>query len=446
MAPPRALALPSVPSGFQVSTVVSNLSQPTTMAFLGPGDAFVLEKMTGRVKRVQFDDGGSTSEIVLDLDVSSSSERGLLGIALAPDFSISGHVFLYYTNLDPLENRVERYTWEGTDLVAPVLILSLPATPGPNHDGGIILFGPDGKLYAVIGDLNRNETTENFENAPLSETGVILRANPDGTAPADNPFTGMSGWERIYGYGVRNSFGMTFDPLTGVLWDTENGPSTYDEVNRVVPGYNSGWEDIMGPDLRDPQNFSDLVMIDGAVYVDPVFSWEHTVAPTSIVFLHSCRWPASLRDTCFVGDNNNGRIYRFEPNTDRTGFLLTGDLADGVADTDDADDPDDMTDSITQIEWGSGFGVVTDLEMGPDGYLYVVSISAGKIRRVRPQFPMGDIDHDGTIDATDRTLFIDLLLGLSDDPAQIEQGDFDGNGAVDGGDIQCFVTASFLPD
>jgi len=429
---------PAVPVGYQVAEVAGGLDLPTTMAFFGPDDLFVLEKETGIVKRVHFTDSGFTTEELIDLDVSTSSERGLLGVVLAPDFAMTGHLFLYYTNADPLEHRIERYTWDGADLVDPSIVHTLPAEPGPNHDGGIILFGPDEKLYAVIGDLNRNELTQNFEDSGVvSETGAVLRMNADGSPAADNPFADVAGWERIYGYGIRNSFGMTFDPLTGSLWDTENGPGSYDEVNLVPPAYNSGWEDIMGPDSRDPQDVDDLFMQDGAVYVDPKFSWFDTVAPTSILFLNSCRWNAAVRHDALVGDNNFGNIYRFEPNPQRSAFVLTGGLADGVADDDS---------ERTQAVWGSDFGVVTDLEIGPDGYLYVVSLSDGSIYRVRPDFPMGDIDRDGDIDAADRVALVDLLLGLSSDPLEIAQGDFDGNGLVDGDDVQCFVNAAAFTD
>ncbi len=165
-----------------------------------------------------------------------------------------------------LANRVYRYTWNGSALVNPSLILSLPVTPGPNHDGGIITFGPDGKLYVVIGDLNRSGQLQNHATgAAPDDTSVILRLNDDGTIPADNPFHAQGGnLAKYYAYGIRNSFGLAFDPLTNKLWMTENGPNNYDEINLVEPGFNSGWNQIMGPDSRDPQGTSDLFQVPGS--------------------------------------------------------------------------------------------------------------------------------------------------------------------------------------
>ena len=117
---------------------------------------------------------------------------------------------------------------------------------GPNHNGGPIAFGPDGKLYGITGDLNRNEAEQNYQAQAnnSSQVGGIYRLNDDGTVPGDNPFSGHSNadFHRWFAYGIRNSFGLTFDPATGNLWDTENGPGSYDEVNLVAPGFNSGWE------------------------------------------------------------------------------------------------------------------------------------------------------------------------------------------------------------
>ena len=179
----------------RVTELVGDLSQLTAMAFIGPNDLLVLQKSDGRVRRVI--NGVLQAGEVLDVHVDNESERGLLGIALHPNFPGTNFVYLYYTESSagsdtsgsPRANRVYRYTWNGSALINPQLILDLPATPGPNHDGGAMTFGPDGKLYVVIGDLNRNGQLQNFSggDAP-DDTGVIFRLNDDGTAPADNPF------------------------------------------------------------------------------------------------------------------------------------------------------------------------------------------------------------------------------------------------------------------
>jgi glucose/arabinose dehydrogenase len=269
-------------------------------------------------------------------------------------------------------------------------VITLPASPGPNHDGGVIVFGPPGaapadqKLYIVIGDLNRNNQFENYTagSAP-DDSGCILRINADGTTPSGGdagPFYSVPGanasLQRTYAYGVRNSFGMGFDPVTDTLWNTENGPSQYDEVNRVDPAFNSGWEYVMGPNSRSFfPGAPSLVQFGGlGTYHDPQFSWNSTVAPTAIHFLTAGGLGSSYVNDCFVADNNNGNLYHFDLNPGRTDFVLTGNLADLVF---------DPGDDSAQIVLGQGFGAITDLDTGPDGNLYVTSIGASEIYRIR---------------------------------------------------------------
>ncbi|MGH7843596.1 MAG: PQQ-dependent sugar dehydrogenase, partial [Candidatus Binatia bacterium] len=323
-------------SNLEVREVVSGLSSPTTMAFIGPDDILVLQKNDGKVRRVI--GGLLQSGQVLDVAVDASSERGLLGIALHPNFSSTAFVYLYYTESSTgsdssgaaAGNRVYRYTWNGNQLTHPTLILDLPVSSGPNHNGGVVIFGPDGKLYVVIGDLNRNGQLQNFASGPApDDTGVIFRINADGSVPADNPFAAQGGnLARYYAYGIRNSFGMAFDPLTEKLWTTENGPDAYDEINLVEPGFNSGWEQIMGPDSRDLQGTGDLFTVSGSQYSDPEFSWQNPVGPTGIVFLNSTALGLQYQNDLFVGDINNGTLYHFSLNGARNGLDLESPLAD----------------------------------------------------------------------------------------------------------------------
>jgi glucose/arabinose dehydrogenase len=366
-----------------VTDVVSGLSLPTTLAFIGPGDFLVLQKNNGQVRRVI---GGVLQPTpVLDVHVDSLSERGLLGIAVHPNFPSSPFVYLYLTESSTGTdssgfadgNHVYRYIWDGAagTLTSPMLILNLPVFQGPNHDGGIICFGPDQKLYVVIGDLNRNGQLQNNTEpgaALPDDTSVILRVNPDGTTPSDNPFFALGGTvARYYAYGIRNSFGLAFDPLTEVLWMTENGPDLYDEINRVEPGFNSGWRSILGPDERDTSGLGDLVQLPGSHYADPKFSWRATVGPTAIVFLNSLALGAAYQFDAFVGDINNGNLYRLRPNPNRDGFVFNGaSLADLVADS---------SSELDELILGTGFGGITDLKVGTDGRLYVVSIGTGTI-------------------------------------------------------------------
>jgi glucose/arabinose dehydrogenase len=366
-----------------VTQLVAGLNAPTTMAFIGPSDILVLQKGDGKVRRVL--SGILQAGSMLDVNVNDDSERGLLGIALHPNFSTNGFVYLYFTESNsgadggsPAGNRVYRYTWDGNALSSPQLIIDLPVTPGPNHDGGIILFGPDGKLYIVIGDLNRNGQLQNNTAPgadPPDDTSVILRLNDDGSTPGDNPFSGSAGFERYFAYGIRNSFGMAFDPETNKLWITHNGPSNFDEIDLVDAGFNSGWNLIMGPDDSDPQNEADLLQIPNSHYADPKFSWRNTVGPTGIAFLDSAALGAQHENQAFVGDVNNGNLYRFPLNGARDGFVLSGALADLVADN---------SSELNQVIFGTGFGGITDLKVGSDGFLYVVSIGDGAIYVIKP--------------------------------------------------------------
>lgn len=392
-----------------VTTHVSGLSSPTTMAFVGPDDILVLQKNNGQVRRVTGSPGTLQVAPVLDLPVNSSSERGLLGIAVQP--GSPQRVFLYFTEAavdggTALGNRVYRYDWNpaGTgSLTNPVPVLDLPVTTGPNHDGGILVLDSSNRLYAVIGDLNRNGQLQNFPAGPApDDTGVILRVNTDGTAAAGNPFTpycsvttattcsgdpDCPGGEtcvtrvaRYYAYGVRNSFGMALDPLTGALWNTENGPGSYDEVNLVAPGFNSGWESLMGPEFRTPGHPA-FWQLPGTSnnYSDPEFSWLATIAPTGIFFPYGTTWGAGYNDKVLVGDNNTGQIYSLPLNGGRNGFVLTGGLADLVADS---------TAERDQVRIGSGFGVITDIKKGPNDHVYVVSLTAGTITRIAGPVPV----------------------------------------------------------
>ena len=375
-----ALAVPTVNDpNLSVTQLVSGLSAPTTMAFIGASDILVLQKNNGQVRRII--NGVLQGSSVLTVNVDNSSERGLLGIALHPDFPATPSVYLYFTESSggaAVGNRVYRYTWTGSALTSPQLIIDLPVTLGPNHDGGIIIFGPDRKLYIVIGDLNRNGQLQNFPAGPApDDTSVILRLNDDGTTPSDNPFFTQGGnVARYFAYGIRNSFGMAFDPVTDKLWITHNGPESFDEIDLVEPGFNSGWEQIMGP----ASSTSGLFVLPGSHYADPKFSWLNTVGPTGIAFLNSAALGAQYHNEAFVGDINNGNLYLFPVNNARDGFNLTGLLTDKVADN---------AGELNQVIFGTGFNGITDLKVGPDGLLYVVSFFDGAISVVKPASPGG---------------------------------------------------------
>lgn len=478
-----------------VRTVVSGLDMPIAMAFLGANDLLVLEKDTGRIKRVV---NGVVQGTVLDLGVNRNSERGLLGIALHPDFPGVPAVYLFWTcrstslpanpffpdehtcldsnmfaadtgeilQVPLLGNRVDRFRWNGTSLVYEYNLITLrafqndgaPAPPGQgdesqpargNHDGGVLRFGPDGKLYIFMGDNGRRGQLQNLPNGPGGPTraddqfggpepddahltGVILRLNEDGTAPFDNPFyatgTTLGGEvgkniQKIFAYGVRNGFGMAFDPKSGDLWEQENGDDAFSELNRVLPGFNSGWVQIMGPPERigqyktiettvvpnppdpfaptgyfglqqlrwSPVNIANdaatamsrLFMLPGAHYSAPEFSWKYEVAPGAIGFVSgSALGPQYDGDLFMAGARpflEGGHLFHLN---------LTGNRrAIGV------DDPrlnDRVADNLRKWEitesesllFGRNFGVGTDMHQGPNGNLYVVSLSNGAVYEI----------------------------------------------------------------
>ncbi len=377
-----AAAQPSIEkdSNLKVESMVSGLSSPTSMAFLDNHNILVLEK-DGNVRLVS--NGQLQPQPVLQVSVDTKSERGLLGIAVMNN---SKAVFLYYTDSQggaELRNRVYRYEWNGQTLVNPKLILDLPGLPGPNHDGGKLSIGPDNYLYAIIGELRHNGKLQNIKDGPdPDDTGVIFRVNPaDGSPVENNPFANDSNqaMHRYYAYGIRNSFGIGFDPITGNLWETENGEDTYDEINLVKPGFNGGWKIIMGPLARTSSvTENELVNFPGSHYSDPLFSWLKPVAVTAIEFMKSSKLGANYQNNMFVGDYKNGNLYMLKLNKDRTGIEFDNNqqsagLSDLVVDN---------KNELNAVNFGSGFNSITDIKTGPDGLLYVLSFGDGSIYRI----------------------------------------------------------------
>jgi aldose sugar dehydrogenase len=488
-----------VDSNLRVSAAVAGLTTPIGIAFLGANDWFVIEKNTGEVKRVV---DGAVESTVLDLAVNNTSERGLLGIALHPDFESNHFVYLFWSckapvpTIDPftptltecadtpelgadtdpssttdllavplLGNRVDRFVWDDatSTLTFDINLIKLrsfqndgaPVPPNQgdeaqpargNHDGGVIRFGPDGKLYIIFGDVGRRGQLQNLPSGPTLTglgdpvdddqfggpepdnahfTGVILRLNDDGSAPSDNPFfaagAAMGGEvgtnvQKIFAYGVRNSFGMAFDPLSGNLWEQENGEDAYDELNIVAPGFNSGWIQTIGPISRvadykaiettslhhedfpnlqqfrwGPERIADtpaealsrLFALPGSHFSDPEFSWKHVVAPAGIGFLNSRALGPQYFGDLFVGlstfDTLGGAVFRFNLTGNRRKIGVDDPrLEDRVADNLDFHD---ITESESLL-FGTGFGIVTEIQTGPNGNLFLVSLADGVIYEI----------------------------------------------------------------
>ena len=384
------------------------LNQPIGIVFIGPNDAFVLEKASGQVKRVI---GGVVQATpVLDLAVNSNSERGLLSLVLHPNFPATPFVYIRWTESSTgadsgvvsevplLGNRVDRFIWNGSTLTMDrnlILLrsrqtdnIAVPGHPGTtnaaeqaNHNGGVLRFGPDGKLYLFMGDQGRRGWLQNLPNGPFLTppqtddtfggpapdnahfTGVILRLNEDGTTPADNPFfaagAAMGGEvganiQKIFSYGHRNGFGMAFDPVSGSLWETENADDAFSELNRIVPGMNGGWIQLAGPlnrladykqiettlfgsatqQVRYPPTraaytaalaLSRMFMLPGAVYRDPEFSWKYEIGPAGTTFVSGNALGAEYNGTLWIGSarsfqqvgGNGGSLYRMRLTADR---------------------------------------------------------------------------------------------------------------------------------
>lgn len=586
-----------------VRTVVTGLTTPTSMAFLGANDFFVLEKATGKVNHVingvvqatKFDFGAGP---IANLPVNSNSERGLLGVALSPNFTNDHDIFMYWTQSSTgvvstnvqetplLGNRVDRFIWNAVTSTFTfdrnIIRLHSFQNDGNNatgfagnHNGGVIRFGPDGKLYVVIGDNGRRGWTQNLINGPQGPgqtdenfgsvrggpapddahlTGVILRLNPDGSTPNDNPFSGITdtlqapvlsgandaaigsfttfydqaagtltshiffqglsapavagqirlddpsgpvifsdpgfhtgqtsdaftntitaanfvaeppqgiytladainavragrafftvytsqaGGEisgqinaldpqitanlhKVFAYGIRNTFGFAFDPLTGRLWLEENGDVSFDRITIVDPGANNGWVQSLPPlfnvdgtfddlaiqeyksievrlnglqQIRWPavnladtaeEAFNRLVMLPGAHYNPSVFSVRAEDPPAGLGFLHGGALGAQYQDALFYGEARdfatdareqfNGALFVFHPTADRNGLEFGNDPNIRPSDHVFMNDTDFDLNGDTSFLLGRDFGILTDVQTGPDGNLYVVSLTGG---------------------------------------------------------------------
>ena len=343
-------------SNLIVEEYVSGLNLPVMIDFIDE-HMLVVEKDEGTVKIIK--DGILISEPILQLEVSNTSEEGLLGILVQ-----NNDVFVHHTTRsiddDTISNWFTKYTWNGEKLIEPVELLSFHKGTG-NHNGGVMIEDENGIVFGAIGDLGYGKVLDmqqqkNFLSAENNYIGSILSLN----APSE-----------VYAVGIRNTYGLDIDPVTGILWDTENGHKDFDEVNLVQKKFNSGWSKIQGP-IKDNQ---ETPIINGYEYSDPEFSWERPVAVTSIHFIQSPLFP-EYENSVLIGSFVGGILYKFELNENRDGFRFDdNNLKDLVLNKED---------SPNEIIFGTGFAGITDIKEGPDGSIYIVTIGDGKIFRISP--------------------------------------------------------------
>jgi glucose/arabinose dehydrogenase len=336
------------PTGdLQLQSVLPGLNFPVGMSLAPDGRVFFNERLTGKIRIIN-PQWQLVPTQFCQVSIATNGEQGLLGLALDPDFANNKFVYVYHSASSPLRNRVVRYTESSGSCTQETIVLdNLPAST--NHNGGIIQFGPDGKLYVIIGDA---ENTANAQSL-TSLAGKVLRVNPDGSAPSDNPFFSNTNTnaKKVFSLGHRNSYGFTFHGHTGHLWETENGPGDNDEINRIVAGGNYGWPTVGG--ISNNPNFR-----------NPILAYTPTIAPTGIIAIpeNSTVYPAAYRNNLLFVDFNGGKIRR---------VVLSG--------------ADLTLLGTSSVAYNGGQGFLLSLMLGTDGYVYVSNASG--IFKVIPVVP-----------------------------------------------------------
>ena len=396
-------------SNYTVEKFAIGLDFPVSIDFIGD-DMLVLEKHSGKVIRIS-DDGTLYDEPILDVSVRFNYYSGLLGIA-----TLDNRVFLYYTESESGEdaregkgvensvnakNRVYQYDWDGEKLSNPVLIKEFIAQLSNNHHGGAMAKGLDNEIYFVLGDQGQSGVFENrVENPCYIVSFVNTKCSEEPVYETSSIFkidTKNDNSIELFAMGIRNSFGLTVDPITGYLWDTENGEHYFDEINLVKPRFNSGWNSVMGPaDRENPDTHPCAGSIIGNetncpveyrgsqpipppfenfVYSDPEFSFHQTIGPTAIAFPDE---DFGYQDMLFVSDYHNATIYKFPLNSDRTAFNFSNpNLADLVVDGEIKFQP-------PELFFAYNFpGGISDITFH-NGVMYVAALMDGTIYKIYP--------------------------------------------------------------
>jgi glucose/arabinose dehydrogenase len=305
---------------YTATQITAGLANAAAFTFAPDGRIFIAERLTGKIK--VWNPAKQKSHLFVTVprivgDVNN--ELGLDGIVLHPSFPAKPFIYAYATrNVDGtpriqiVRYRTSKAGGKGTG-VHPNVIYQSATTAGPQHVGGRMQFGPRGMLYVVIGDAG---TSSNAQDLAI-ERGKLLRMTPKGVPAPGNPFG-----TRVYSYGHRNSFGFDFDPQTGNIWETENGPECNDEINRIVPGGNYAW----GPNetCSNPPAAPVNTNQDGPTpRIQPLVFYDHTIGPTGAVFCDGCGLNPAAEGALFFGAFNTGKVTRVTLTGNRLGVAST---------------------------------------------------------------------------------------------------------------------------
>ncbi len=277
----------------RIESYVDGVSMPVGLVFTPDGRLLFSEALTGtvRVARRTGDQAELLTTPFATLTIAKGGESGTLGLAVDPNYEQNHWIYLYYSEPDPnradrrpLHNRIVRFTDVnnvGTDMT--VIFDNIPMSREGRHNGGRLLFGPDGKLYVTVGNAEEKENSQDLTNP----NGKVLRINPDGTIPSDNPFPNSP----IYAYGFRNMFGLALHPITHLFYVTENSGDSHDEINLIERGGNYGFPTFEGPGVD-------------ARFVDPIWeSGARTIGPTGLTFYTGDQIPQYRNDLFFCAIN-----------------------------------------------------------------------------------------------------------------------------------------------
>ena len=319
---PWMLSQPQASSS-PVTTLLTDLNFPVSLEFAPDGRIFFNEKNTGNIRIILQNGTLLSTPFAAISPIFTAEEAGLLGIALDPAFTSNGYVYVYFTYRDSrsyTHGHIRRYTATGNTGTSPFDLFDVTSSaPGTiYHNGGYIKFGPDGKLYAQVGEFHQGPQAQN----QTSTDGKMLRMNPDGSVPTDNPFPGSL----VYAWGIRNAFGFDFDASNGRLIATEAGPGGHDEINIIMRGGNYGWPTCSGA----CNNLS---------FIEPIVDFDPVVTPTGIATV--------APNVYYFGEWNTGNLIRLELSSG--GSIV----------------------SMDQVHSQSG-GIIA-VEMGPNGRLYFTS-------------------------------------------------------------------------